>query len=105
MLSWRAMVSSRRAGDAVGIGVEEAQPAQAVDAGELVEQSCQAILQAEVFAVAGGVLADERDLLHAARNELLRFGDDGFKAARAEFAAQVGNDAESCRDGRSPRRF
>ena len=89
------MVSSRRAGDAVGIGVEEAQPAQAVDAGECVEQRGEAVFQAEVFAVAGGVLADERDLLHAAGDELLRFGDDGLEAARAEFAAQVGNDAEA----------
>ena len=52
-------------------------------------------LEAEVFAVAGGVLADEGDLLDAAGDELLRFGDDGFEAARAEFAAQVGNDAEA----------
>ena len=32
--------------------------------------------------------------LDAAGDELLGFGDDGFKAARAEFAAQVGDDAE-----------
>ena len=32
--------------------------------------------------------------LDAAGDELLGFGDDGFEAARAEFAAQVGNDAE-----------
>jgi GGDEF domain-containing protein len=59
------------AGDAVGIGVEEAQPAQAFDAGERVEQSGEAVFEAEVFAVAGGVLADEGDLLNAARDELL----------------------------------
>ena len=31
---------------------------------------------------------------NAARDELLGFGDDGFKAAGTEFAAQVGDDAE-----------
>ena len=82
------------AGDAVGIGVEEAEPAQAIDAGEGVEQSGEAVFEAEVFAVAGGVLADEGDLADAAGDELLGLGDDRLEAARAEFAAQVGNDAE-----------
>ncbi len=88
------MVSSRLAGDAVGVGVEEAQPAQAFDAGERVEQRGKAVFEAEVFAVAGGVLADEGDFLDAAGDELLGFGDDGLEAAGAEFAAQVGDDAE-----------
>jgi hypothetical protein len=82
------------AGNAVGIGVEEAEPAQAVDAGERVEQGGEAVLEAEVFAVAGGVLADEGDLANAAGDEGFGFGDDGFESARTEFAAQVGNDAE-----------
>ena len=51
----------------------------------------------EIFAVAGCVLTDERDLLHAASNELPGFGDNGFKTARTEFAAQVGDDAERAR--------
>jgi hypothetical protein len=51
------------AGDAVGIGVEEAEPAEAFDAGELVEEGGEAVFDAEIFAVAGGVLADEGDLL------------------------------------------
>ena len=50
------------AGDAVGVGVEEAQPAQAFDAGEGVEEGGEAVFDAQVFAVAGGVLADEGDL-------------------------------------------
>ena len=62
--------------------------------GERVEQGGEAVFDAEVFAVAGGVLADEGDLLDAAGDELLGFGDDGLEAARAEFAAQVGDDAE-----------
>ena len=62
--------------------------------GEGVEQRGEAVFEAEVFAVAGGVLADEGDFLDAAGDELLGFGDDGFEAAGAEFAAQVGDDAE-----------
>ena len=88
------MVVEQTACDAVRISVEKAQPAQAVDAGEFVEQRGETVLEAEVFAVAGGVLADERNLLDAARNELLGFGDDGLETPRAEFAAQVGDDAE-----------
>ena len=97
MLSWRAMVSRRRACDAVGIGVEEAQPAQAFDSGEGVEQGGEAVFEAEIFAVAGGVLADEGDLLDAAGDKLLGLGDDGLEAAGAEFAAQIGDDAEGAR--------
>ena len=62
--------------------------------GQRFEQQREAVFQAEVFAVAGGVLADEGDFLHAAGDELLGFCDHGFEAARAEFAAQIGNDAE-----------
>jgi hypothetical protein len=81
-------------GDAVGVGVEEAEPAQAVDLSERVEELREAVLEAQVFAVAGGVLADEGDLADAAGDELPRLGDDGFKSTRPEFSAQVGNDAE-----------
>ena len=94
MLSCLAMVSSKLAGDAVGVGVEEAEPAEAVDAGECVEEGGEAVLDAKVFAVAGGVLADEGDFLDAAGDELAGFGDDGLEAAGTEFAAQVGDDAE-----------
>ena len=89
------MVSRSLAGDAVGIGVEEAQPAEVRDAGEPVEEGGEAVLQAEIFAVAGGVLADERDLARAAGDEGFGFGDDGLETPGAELAAQVGNDAEA----------
>ena len=78
------------AGDLVGIGVEEAQPAQALDAAPGGRAAAaRPSFNAEVFAVAGGVLADERDLAHAARDQLLRLGDDRLEPARAELAAQV----------------
>ena len=53
------------AGDLVGIGVEEAHPAQLFDLRQPLQQQRQAVFQAEVFAVAGGVLSDERDLANA----------------------------------------
>src|SRR5208337_1823928 len=53
------------AGDAVGVGVEEAEPAESVDAGECVEERGEAVLDAKIFAVACGVLADESDFLNA----------------------------------------
>ena len=84
----------KAAGNAVGIGVEKAQPAHAGDLGECVEQLRKAVLDAQVFAIAGSVLADQRDLLDAARNELLRLGDDRLEAARAEFPPEIGDDAE-----------
>ncbi len=51
--------------------------------------------QAEVFAVTGGVLADEGDLPDAAGDEGFGFGDDGLEAAGAELAAELGDDAEA----------
>ena len=74
-------------GDLVGVGVEEAQPAQAGKRGERVEELRQAVLEAEVFAVAGGVLTDESDLADALGDEALRLGEDGRDGARAELAA------------------
>src|SRR6202044_3536545 len=40
------------AGKAIGIGVEKTQPAKAIDLRERVEQCGEAVLEAEVFAVA-----------------------------------------------------
>ena len=72
------------AGDAVRICIEKPQPAQPFDPGQRVEQCGKAVLQAQVFAVAGGVLADEGDLLDAARDKLPRFGHHRLEPARAE---------------------
>ena len=90
------MVFEQLAGDLVGIGVEEAHPAEVFDLREPLEQQREAVLQAEVFAVAGGVLADERDFAHA----LLRRGAAASamtdsKRRRAELAAQLRDDAEA----------
>ena len=111
-------------GDLVGIGVEEAQPFEAGERREGFEESGEVgaseggggigtldpahvamrlrheratreSLCAEVFAVAGGVLADEGDLAHALGDEVFGLGDDGLQAARTELAAQLGDDAEA----------
>ncbi len=74
-------------GDLVGVGVEEAQPAEAGEDGEGVEEGGEAVGEAEVFAVAGGVLADEGDLADALCDEVFGFGDDRGHAAGAELAA------------------
>ena len=49
----------------------------------------------QVFAVAGGVLADEGDLADALRDEALGFGDDAGEGAGAELAAELRDDAEA----------
>ncbi len=81
-------------GDLVGVGVEEAEPAEAGEGGEGVEELGEAFGEAEIFAVAGGVLADEGDLADALGDEVLGLGEDGADAAGAELAAELGDDAE-----------
>ncbi len=55
----------------------------------------QAILQAEIFAIAGRVLADQIDFPNALAKEPRRFRYDRFKTAAAELAAILRNHAES----------
>ena len=81
--------------DLVWVGVEEAQPAEAGKDGEGVEERGEAVGEAEVFAVAGGVLADEGDLADALGDEVFGLGDDGRHAARTELAAKLRDDAEA----------
>ncbi len=73
--------------DLVGIGVEEANPAELVDLRELFEQRGETILNAEVFAEAGCVLPDEIDFANALRGQPPGLGDDRGDGARAELAA------------------
>ena len=85
------------AGNLVGIGVKKAYPAQVFDSSQLFQQQGKPVFQAEVLAVAGGVLADEGDLPHTGAGQPLRLGDDRFKTPRAELPAQLRNDAERAR--------
>ncbi len=82
------------AGDLVGIGVEEADPAEVVDLGETFEEEGESVFDAEIFAVAGGVLADEGEFADAVGGEGARFGEHGFEGAGTELAAQLRDDAE-----------
>src|SRR5262249_9179016 len=54
-----------------------------------------AVFQAEVFAVAGRVLADQGNFANAGLRQSLCFGDDRGKTPGAELAAQLRNNAES----------
>ncbi len=54
----------------------------------------EAVFEAQVFAVAGGVLADEIDFADAHGEHASGFVDDAFKAAAAELTAELRDDAE-----------
>src|SRR5262249_52817465 len=82
------------ASDAIRIGVKEPEPTKAFDLCDGLEKLREAILEAKVFAVAGGVLADERDLLHSGGDKTLCLRYDRFKATRAKLAAKIRNDTE-----------
>src|ERR1700761_473410 len=81
-------------GDLVGVGIEKAQPGESVYLRETIEQRGESVFQAEVLAVAGGVLTDQRDLAYSAGDKLLRLGDHRLEAARTELATQVRDHAE-----------
>src|ERR1035438_5117378 len=86
-------------GDLIRIGVEEADPllGRGVDLREAGEQIGQAVVEPEILAVAGGVLADQVDLADALLEEAGGLGDYGFEAPAAESAAILRNHAEGAR--------
>ncbi len=77
-----------------GITVEEADPVQLFDLREAFEQQRQAVAQAEVFAVKGGVLSDEGDFADARGGQVRGFARDRLQPPAAEFSAQLRDDAE-----------
>ena len=62
--------------DALRIAVERAQPLDARDRGDLLDQLGQAALPALVGAIAGRVLRDERELAHALRGQAAHLLED-----------------------------
>ena len=52
-------------------------------------------MRPKIFAVTGGVLADEGDFADALLDELMGLGDDRLETAGAELAAEIGDDAEA----------
>src|SRR5208282_5003474 len=81
--------------NSVRISVKEAQPAQALDACQRVQQGYQSIFKAQIFAIASRILPDQRDLLNAACHESPRLGNDRLEAPRAEFSPQIRDNAEA----------
>ena len=90
----------------VRIAVEEPDPLGVLgfDLRQARQQLRQAVLQAEILAVAGGVLADQVDLAHALREQARGFGDHALETAAAERRRDTAGSRRTCRDGRSLRR-
>ncbi len=92
--------------DLVRIRVEEADPllVRRFDLRQARQQQRQAVLQPEIFAVAGGVLPDQVDLAHA----LLRTGAwlprSPIRSAGCGTCRDTAESRRRCRDDRSPRR-
>src|SRR6185437_9758486 len=82
-------------GDLVGIGVEETQPAQARQRCEGFEELGQAVFDAEVFAVAGCILADQGNLPDTLGDKVFGLGDDRRDATRTTLAAKLRDDAKA----------
>src|SRR5438309_8396531 len=81
----------------IGISVKKTHPAQPLSLCQSRQQQCQSVFQSEVFAIAGGVLADKGDFAYSIGGQPLGFSYYGFKMAGAELAAKLGNDAEAAR--------
>ena len=78
---------------AVGIAVENADPAEAVDFAQLLEQLRELRRAVQILSVAGGVLSDDVELFHALRGKLTRFLEYILHRAAAEPAADQRNRA------------
>src|SRR6202167_6209430 len=81
--------------DAVRIAIEEAHPFQVFHLRETFEKRCEAVAQAQVFAVESGVLPNQRNFAHSCGSEIFRFAYDGLKTPAAEFSAKLRDHAES----------
>ena len=103
MLSWLGDRLQQSICDPVRIRIQESQPPQAFDLCQRIQQRCQPVLQSQILAVAGRVLPNQRNLLHAACHQPLRLRHHRLEPPRTKLPAQVGNDAESCTDDRTPR--
>src|SRR6185312_3417672 len=83
-------------GDFVRIGVKKTNPLGLFGGklGETREQVGKPVLEAQIFAVTSGVLADEIDFANSRLEHALSFRDDAFETAAAELATKLRNDAE-----------
>jgi hypothetical protein len=83
----------RTSSDRRGIGVEESHPLDALDLRELPQHRGETVPQAELGAVAGGVLGDENELFDALRRAI-RLPPGWTPVAAAVRASDLGDDAE-----------
>src|SRR4051812_11137524 len=83
--------------DLIWIRIQEPHPVKLLDLRQSLQQQCQPVLQAQVFAIAGRVLPNEHDLPHATLSEIFRFSNNRFKPARTEFPTQLRDDAKTAR--------
>src|SRR5205085_8170485 len=83
------------AGDLVGIGVEKPYPAQVSNLRQPLQQQCQAVLETQVFAITGGVLADQGNFAHALGSQALGLRNYRLKMPRTELPAKLRNDTET----------
>ncbi len=83
-------------GDFVRVSVEEANPlsVRRFDARQAFQQVGKAVGEAQVLAVAGGVLPDQVDLAHTALEQARGFGNHRFEAPAAKLAAVLRDHAE-----------
>ena len=81
-------------GKAIGIGVVDAEPAQAFDFAQGADEFFERIGIAKIPAVIRGVLGHQADFENALGHEIFRLGDDAFDAATALAAPQFRNDTE-----------
>src|SRR5579871_5551936 len=86
-------------GNLVGISIEEAYPlfAWRLDPGKAFEQVCQAVAQAQVLAIAGGVLSDQVDFTDTLLEEAGGLRDYRFESPAAKGAAILRDDAKRTR--------
>src|ERR1700751_4709713 len=82
---------------AIWVGVEKTDPEEAVDFRKFGQKLSQTVAQAKIFAIGSSVLPDKGNFAATGSGEIFCLADDGFKAAAAEFAAKLGNDAEGAR--------
>ena len=89
-----ASVSISFVGEVDRIGVEDANPLDAVDLVQLAEQLGQADVAVEVEAVVGRVLGDEDQLAHAVGGQLARLAEHFLDRLGDVLAAHAGDGAE-----------
>src|SRR5262249_4192460 len=79
----------------VGICVKKAYPSKIVDLRKALKKQRQSILQTQIFAIAGRVLANKRNLAYPSAGEILSLRNHRFKMAGTELAAKLRDNAEA----------